>query len=233
VALLDLNEPERLLFGAFPHGSWLDLRSGDSHGDQLAGARQWPPNRVIRADIVRSLLLGGSELEPGHAPAVRLRGARVTGRLDLMGATVSWPLVCESCYFDEELRFVESFTKTVRIVDSYVPSFNGTRMRLDGILNLWACTIPGVLRIDQAKVAGEVCVRAATIGLAGAASEALAANGLTVEGGIDCVELKAHGSVSLGLARVTGSVDFTDASVTCPGQQALIADNAVIGGRLN
>jgi hypothetical protein len=36
--------------------------------------------------VIQSLLLGGGDTEPGHAPAVRLRGARVVGRLDLMGA---------------------------------------------------------------------------------------------------------------------------------------------------
>jgi hypothetical protein len=39
-------------------------------------------------------------------------------------------------------------------------------MSLDGILNLWSCVIPGVLRLDQAKVTGQVCLRGARIGMA-------------------------------------------------------------------
>ena len=233
MARSDLKDPEQLIGAAFPRGSWLDLRTGDPEGDGLARALHWPPARVIRAETVRSLLLGAGELEPGHAPAIRLRGARIAGRLDLMGASVSWPLICEFCYFDEELRFVESSTKTIRIVDSYLPAFNGTRMRAEGMLSLQGSTIPGVLRIEQARVTGQACMRGAVIGVAGAASEALAADGLTVDGGIDCEELEARGSVSLRLVRTSDSVDLRRAKITLPGQHALIADNAQIGGRFN
>jgi len=38
-----------------------------------------------------------------------------------MGATVSYALVCEGCRFDQELRFVEAVTKTVRITGSRLP----------------------------------------------------------------------------------------------------------------
>jgi hypothetical protein len=65
------------------------------------------------------LLLGAREPAAGCHPAIRLRGVQVTGRLDLMGATVSYALVCEHCRFDEPIRLVEATTKTVRIVDSW------------------------------------------------------------------------------------------------------------------
>jgi hypothetical protein len=175
VLLTDVSEPERLPLAAFPRGSWVDLRSGVADADSVEQAPQWGPDRVIRAEFLRSLLLGACDMEPGFAPGVRLRGARVVGRLDLMGAAVISALVCEFCHFDEELRFVESSTKTVRVVDSYLPAFNGTRMRLDGILNLWGSTIPGVTRIEQAKIAGQVCLRGAITGTADSPGEAVAA----------------------------------------------------------
>jgi hypothetical protein len=229
----DVSEPERRLLAAFPRGAWVDLRSGMAGADRVEQASQWGTDRVIRAEFLQALLLGACDSEPGYAPAVRLRGALVTGRLDLMGATVTSALVCEFCHFDEELRLVESSTKTVRIVDSYLPAFNGTRMRLEGILNLWGCTIPGVTRIEQAKVAGQVCLRGAITGTAESAAEAIAADGLIVDGGIDCVDLSACGSVSLRLARVAGSVDLSGARISLPGHEALIADNAEIDGRLD
>jgi hypothetical protein len=229
----DVSEPERLLLVAFPRGSWVDLRTGDADADRLEQAPQWGPDRVIRAEFVRSLLLGAADVEPGYTPAVRLRGAKIAGRLDLMGATVSAALVCEFCHFDEELRFVESATKTVRIVDSHLPGFNGTRMRLDGILNLWGCTIPGVTRIEQAKIAGQVCMRGAITGTHGSGGESVAADGLVVDGSVDCSDLRACGSVSLRVARVAGSVDLSRARISLTGRAALIAENAEIAGRLD
>ena len=54
----DLNEPEKLLWQAFPHGTWVDLRAGDPVADDLGSAVNWGPGRVIRAEVIRALLLG-------------------------------------------------------------------------------------------------------------------------------------------------------------------------------
>lgn len=223
MAVTELTEPEQALWQAFPRGAWVDLRDGAPDRD-----------RAIRAEVITALLLGAADREPGHTPGVRIRGARITGRLDLMGATVTCPLVCEYGQFDEELRLVEAVTRTVRIVHSRLPALNGTRMRLDGILNLWACEITGVLRLDQAKVTGQLCLRDAVIGGAGApgVTEAVAAFGLAVDGGVECTALTTHGSVGLQVAAITGTLDLTGARLSCPGQQALIADRAVIEGHL-
>jgi hypothetical protein len=220
VAVTELTEPEQALWQAFPRGAWVDLRDGDR-------------DRVIRAEVITALLLGAADSEPGHAPGVRLRGARITGRLDLMGATVTCPLVCEHCEFDEELRFVESVTRTVRIVHSRLPAFNGTRMRLDGILNLWACEITGVLRLDQAKVIGQLCLEDAIIGPPGGGPEAVAASGLTVDGSAQCARLTTRGPLVLTVAEITGSLELAAARLSFPGQRALAADRVVIGGRLD
>jgi hypothetical protein len=228
VDLADLTEPERLLWLAFTRGTWVDLREGDPVADDPRNAGQWGPARVIRAEVIRALLLGAKEAEAGYAGALRLRGARVTGRLDLMGATVANPLVCEYCCFEQELRFVESATKTVRIVHSRLPSCNGTRMRLDGILNLWDCVIDGVLRLDQARLAGQLNLREAAIG-AGGGTQAVAAYGITVEGGAEFTGLNARGSVVLENAVLTGTLDLVDAHIDCPGQVALELSRAAIG----
>ena len=222
MAVTELTEPEQALWQAFPRGAWVDLRDGAT-------------DRAIRAEVISALLLGAADREPGYTPGVRIRGARVTGRLDLMGATVTWPLVCEYCDFEEELRFVESVTRTVRIVHSRLPALNGTRMRLDGILNLWACEITGVLRLDQAKVTGQLCLRDAVIGDAAGPGdgEAVAAFGLAVDGGVECTALTTHGSFGMQVATITGGLDLRDARISSPGHLALLVDRMVIGGQLD
>ena len=232
----DLEEPERLLWQAYARGAWVDLRPG---GADVLGGAGWGPERVVRAEVIRELLLGAGPVAPGAAPAVRLRGARITGRLDLMGAAVSCPLVCEYCVFEDELRFVEASTRTVRIVRSALPGLNGTRMRLDGILNLQGSEISGVLRLDQARIAGELCVRDATIGRpAGGAARGpaepavLSCDGMAVEGGVDAAGLTVRGPASARVAAITGSLDLSRARFANPGQRALVLSNAVIGGKL-
>jgi uncharacterized protein YjbI with pentapeptide repeats len=231
VIVPDLNEPERLLWAAFPHGAWADLRAGEPAADDLDDAASWGPSRTVRAEVISALLLGACAAEPGHAPAVRLRGARITGRLDLMGATLSCPLVCEYCHFDGEPRFVESSAKTVRLAHSRLPGFNGARMRLDGILNFWSSVVDSVIRLDQAKVAGQVCLREVTAGT-GNGDVAVAADGLVIEGNLDAIGLIARGLVRLEGAQISGTADLTSARLTGSQERALRLSNAVIGGRL-
>jgi hypothetical protein len=89
VTPFDLTEAEQLLWKAFPRGARVDL------GGSRAGT---PP--VIRAEVIAALLLGAVPAEPGSAAGIRLRGASVTGPLELAGGTVTRPLVCEDCLFD-------------------------------------------------------------------------------------------------------------------------------------
>lgn len=233
VALPELTETERFVWDAFPAGGWVDLRVGDPAIDDPREAGGWGPDRFVRAEVLRALLLGARSPEAGSAPAIRLRGARISGRLDLMGATVNWPLVCEYCAFDGEIRLVESVAKTVRIVHCKMPGFNGTRMRLDGILSFWSSIVDGILRLDQAKVTGQISLKDADIGATGIFVDAVPAFGISVEGGVELAGMTARGVVSLQFARITGSVDLSRAHIINPGSSAFSADSAEIGGRLD
>ena len=223
----DLGDAEQLLWKAFPAGEWVDLRAGDSR-DDLSAAGGWGAGRIIRAEVIAALLLGACAPEPGRFPAVRLRGARITGRLDVMGALVACALVCEHCFFDEAPRLVEASMRTVRVVASHLPGLNAARMRLEGIFNLYQPAVGGMLILDRTHVTGELSLREAVIG--DASGTAIAADGLVMDGELDCARMTSRGLVMLQGARVSGSVYAGGAVISCPGADALNMDHAVIGG---
>lgn len=229
----DLSEPEQRLWQAARTGQWADFRPPGVPGAPGDSDSGWDQAQPIRADVIRALLAGAGQAEPGSIPAVRLRGARVTGRLDLMAGQVRWPLICEQCYFEREVRLVEATTRTIRIVACYLPALNAARLRLDGILNLSASIVPGLVRLDEASVAGSVSARDAVIGTAGSTGEALSADGLSIDGGLDLVRLTANGSVSLRVARIAGSVDLVRARIANPDGRALVTSQAQIGGEIS
>ncbi|MBB5629853.1 hypothetical protein [Sphaerisporangium krabiense] len=213
-----LTPVEKRLTGAFTRGEWLDLRQ----------AR----DRVVRAAVVRGLLLGAVPAGDGYAPAIRLRGARVTGRLDLMGAVTEYPLILEHCRLEEEVRLVEAATRTVRIVHSRLTSLNGARLRLEGLLNLFGSTVAKGVRLERAKVTGEIYLRDAVLG-ADAGGVALAAEGLAVDGQFTATGLTARGTLMLRGLRVSGSLGLADARVTGAGTMAVDAEASVVDGQLH
>jgi hypothetical protein len=214
----ELTEAEQLLWKAFPRGARVDL----------GGSRSGRPP-VIRAEVISALLLGAVPAEPGSAAGIRLRGAAVTGPLELTGATVAQPLVCEDCLFDTELSFVDSSLRTVRVLDSELPGLDGTRLRLDGILDLTGSRIAGCVRLEHAKVRGQLRMRATR---AGAGPEAVAATGLSVDGDVDCSRMEANGGVSFRAATVTSTLELTGARIASPGGRGLVLSYATIGGKL-
>lgn len=88
-------------------------------------------------------------------PAVRLRGVRVVGRLDLTGAVIGRALVFEFCHFDGEIGRIEATSKTVRIEDCRLLGLDGTRLRAEGMLSLRRSGVTGIVRLNQANLTGQ------------------------------------------------------------------------------
>jgi hypothetical protein len=210
--LYDLSKPERMVWAAFPTGAPVDLRCGEPDKDNPVNAVSWGAGRRVRAEVLMALLLGGGDLEKGRAPAMRLVGARVVGRLDVMGADVSHALVLSYCALDEPPRFVEAATRTVRISDCRLPSFDGARMRTEGILDFHRSVIEQTIRLERAHIIGPVRLRGVTVG--NGADEAVAATGLIVEGDMECDQgFTARGRITLHGARITGQLTFRNADL--------------------
>ena len=72
----DLTEPELLVWKAFPRGGQVDLRSGDPAVDDPAKGERWDSSRVVRSEVIRAILLGACEPEPGAVAALRIVGSK-------------------------------------------------------------------------------------------------------------------------------------------------------------
>jgi hypothetical protein len=86
-------------------------------------------------------------------------------------------------------------------------------MRTEGIVNFYQSVIESTLRLDGARVDGEITLRGAKVG--DGVTEAIAGNGLIVEGDMECnTGFTAYGRVALRRARVAGLLTFRDAVLT-------------------
>src|SRR5215475_14970607 len=78
-------------------GEWLDGGEGPFEPDAM---KSWGKERTVNAAVLRDLLVDGQW--PVHAKGVRLRGVKISGLLDLEGATLRCPLSLDSCYLDAD-----------------------------------------------------------------------------------------------------------------------------------
>jgi hypothetical protein len=77
-----------------------ELLDGGAGPFDLAAMQLWGEERTVSAAVLRDLLVGGQW--PVHAKGVRLRGVKISGLLDLEGATLRCPLSLDSCYLEAD-----------------------------------------------------------------------------------------------------------------------------------
>jgi hypothetical protein len=93
-----LTSVEQSLIERVGRGEWLDLAADDESIDEAA-MRSWGESRTCRASVIRDILRG--RLAAGIDPhGVRLRGARISGKLDLENLTTDVWLELVDCLLE-------------------------------------------------------------------------------------------------------------------------------------
>lgn len=211
-----LNAAEQRLWESFPTGAWVDLGDGDP------ATAQWGPDRCVRAEVIAELLLGAREPAPGHVAALRLAGARITGRLQLSGGRVDAMLRLARCRLDEPLHLTEAETRRLRITDSVLPGVEAAGLRVDGYLSLSGCTIDGPVRLPRASLSSGLRLNGTRIRHPG--GWAMYAGAMSVGGGTFAREIEVVGGIRLTGARLGGGLFLERARLTAD-EFALHGDN--------
>lgn len=100
----NLTDAERRLLAAAANGTLLDLRADSAELDDPAQAMTWGPDRQIHAELLIELLTG-TRRPGGKSPrAVKLRGARIIGSLNLEANTCICPLLLQDCNIEEPVN---------------------------------------------------------------------------------------------------------------------------------
>jgi len=208
-ALGRLTPTERRICTAFPTGAEVDLRTGDAQIDDPAGAADWPPARVVRAEVLAALLLGAGRTFPGRVAALRLRGARITGPLQLAHGRIAASWLLEQCRIDEHIDLEGGQTGSVYLRGSHLRTLSAYNAHIDGVLAVSGATING------------------------SGALALYADSVTIAGDLRARDTRVTGPISLIGADISGQVMLVDACITNHGGRSLNAGGMKVGRSLN
>ena len=87
------SSAEAALVASFKNGRELDLSTADPILNDPFSEHAWGAERTVRAEVVAAIMLGGVEHVPTNSARLRLRGARISGQLDVgCGALVPFLL---------------------------------------------------------------------------------------------------------------------------------------------
>lgn len=219
--MIELTATERRVRDAFATGERVDLGDGEPHD-----AAEWGPERSVRAEVIAGLLMGTVESDGRRVPAVRLRGARIVGRLELAGARVPWMLSLRRCVLDGVPDFSHAEVRTIKMTNCLLPGCTAGWAKIDGHISLGRSTITGPVELTGARISGELRLGDARI--RPGEVRAIEARALVVEGACYARRLHATGRIRLTGARLSGGLILVRAELVHPSGTALTVENAEI-----
>lgn len=225
-----LSEPERLLGEAFPRGAWVDLRAGRPGIDDPKTGSRWPASRLIRAEVIRAIVLGQQQAGLGEVAAVRLAGARISGLLDLIHAEVPVPVYLHGCWFEKAPDLRWSSIRHLDLSDSHFPAINAESAHIERDLVMSGCVARAVT-LRRARIGGDLTMRGTR--LSGESGLSIDATACSVTGDMNMEDIAAEGTVRLTDAAVSGALDLKEGRLSNPGGTALDGIRITVGGTVS
>ncbi|MGR6920713.1 hypothetical protein ACU635_41305 [[Actinomadura] parvosata] len=221
----ELTDAEQALAVAVRRGHDVDLRSGDPAHDSPANAAAWGPERGVRAEVLAELLLG-EYTDPKEKPALRLSGARVTGRLHLAFGEVDLPVTFRDCVFDEAPDLYQARTRFLSFTGCALPGLVASNLQVEGDLRLTGCHVTGEVRLRSARVSSNFSLNGARLECPG--GTALNAEHLDVGSNLLARDgFSGDGEIILTAARIGAAVNLEGARLRAPGGLAFGGSNLV------
>ena len=235
-----LTSVEQSLVEHVGRGHWLNLAADDETVDE-AEMRSWGDPQSCRATVIRDILRGRLAADP-DPHGLRLRGARISGRLDLDNLTTNVNFELRDCLLEEGVLARDANLASVSLTGCQIEHPAEPPLEADG-LTCRVLDLKGARIIGHAD-AGAVSLLGAHIGinlhcdgasLGNDSGPALAADGLQVglsmflRGGFTATGAGNLGAVRLAGAHIGGNLECDGASLHNDSGPALVAYALQVG----
>jgi len=184
--------------------------------------------RLVRAELIRALLLGGDGVPALHEKGLRLGGAWITGVLDLEGCRIPRDIGLQDCLFEASPILLSAVIDTLAFDGSSLPGFAGERVEVRGDLLFRAGTITGPINLRGARIEGDLVFDGATLDAPN--DRCVNAERIAVRGGALVRGAKIRGSLAMPGGRIGGHLDLVGTTIERPGEIAVDANSVTVGG---
>lgn len=207
-------------------GQLLDLAPDFADASlEASNGDAWPVNRHVPAVLLRSILL-----DPDLIPdplGLQLRGALVTGALDLDQAELPCRLAVVQSRFTAPMTLENATIPSLILIGSYLPALSFASARVGGDVDLARLKAPGGVRANNARVDGQLILVDAEV--ANDDGPALDLQSARIGGSAFLTRLTTSGEVRALRAEITAQLGLEDAVLVNEGGPALSLDGARIG----
>lgn len=217
----DLSDAEQKLIRNCKSGEETTL--GD--GERPSGPS---PERTIRADLLRYLILGGCDNFCVHEIGIQLKGAWVRERLDLNFTKASGSTRLLFCGFEEEFEANQTSFALLDLTGSALFGLTAEDLRVCGDLVFDGADVRAEFNINGAEIGGQLTGCNSKLTTDGAI--AFAAQGVTIEGGVFLRDTKLNGAIDINGSVIGGQLSCERSELKNPDGFSLHAQGARIRG---
>jgi hypothetical protein len=185
-------------------------------------------DRRVRADLIRTLLLGGPDAPVMHEKGLRLSGAWITGPLDLEGCRVPRDIGLLDCRFDATPVLRSAVIDTLSFDGSCLPGLAANRLEARGDILLRAATVTGPITLRGARIGGDLVMDGATLSHEG--DRALSADRISIRGSALMRGAAVRGGLGFSGAKIGGDLDLVGSSIERADAPAIEADSVDVTG---
>nr|WP_236249239.1 membrane-associated oxidoreductase [Pseudomonas cichorii] len=183
----------------------------------------------VRARFIRFLVLGGDEKAIVHEQGVRLRGAYITGTLNLRNLEVTLPISLLRCDLEAVLVLEDAkLMSTLFLRGSWLKGIRGARLKAEGALLLTEIVSSGVVNFHDAQIQGQIALSRSR--LDGVGDWALSTDGATCQNGLYLKKIEAKGGLNLIAMQIGGGLSCNGARIENDQGPALRADRINVQG---
>ena len=187
------------------------------------------PHVLIRAQLLRYLILGGCKDFRTQPSGITIYGAWISGTLDLSFTTARGPIDFFNCHFAERPQMEQLQADGLAIVGSTLADgINAARIQISGNLTLNGSKVDGKVALSGSDIKGHLSCTQAT--LRNPEASAFKAQGMKVASSVLMEGTTASGQVSLLGAQIGGQLVAIGAAFHNPEGHALNVQSAQIHG---
>jgi hypothetical protein len=227
------EDAEQAILRALNTGELVDLQGGAPSLNERDQEQTRDAARVVRADLLVDLLTSRNLAAGSRPRAVKLRGAHISGSLDLEAATLTCPLLLQDCRLGEPVNLNDATAPSIRLPGCHIPGMTAEQLSVRGNLELnRGFTSHSQVSLEGARIGGALSFGGAR--LTNPDGYALLAIRLTVDQTMFCWNgFIAHGGVCLLNAHIGGSLLLDGAHLINPGGYALAAGGLIVERELS
>jgi hypothetical protein len=238
-----LTRCEERLVDAVAHGVDAWCGNGIAFGHPSYDATQgrgWGMERILRASVIRAIVRsrGAAMIGPN---GIAVHGARIIGQLNLARLSIPFPLVIDESYIEQEMELSSAELRRLQLVGTYTHGLVAENLKVTETVDLaYGFRSDGPINLVAAVIGGFLSFDGATLHNPGGA--AIMADRLRVKESVffrswdspdgRSITFTADGEVRLINASIQGDLNAHGGTFRNPGNEALDAQGATIGGNV-